>query len=101
MRSGANKLFGVIRDRGEFLLWLHEEESPTFKEMPEKYKDDFKQLDKLGIVYKRNNREMGIRWQRIRRLIERDTIGDTNIPADPQLLLEYLSIEATPQTSTV
>ncbi|HMP53567.1 MAG TPA: hypothetical protein PKD05_18605 [Candidatus Melainabacteria bacterium] len=89
MNSGANKLFGVISESHEFLSWLHNEEDPAIKEMPEEFKESFKQLDKLGIVYKRNNRSLGIRWQRLRKLIERDNTTGAALPYEPEELLQY------------
>ena len=43
MNNGANKLFGVISESHDFLSWLHNEEDPAIKEMPEEYKENFKQ----------------------------------------------------------
>ena len=98
MRSGANKLLDVIRESHRFLLWIHEKEDPEIKALPEEFKDDFKQLDKLGIVYKRNNRSLGIRWQRLRRLIERNTPAGSGLPCDPDALLKYFVGQTMPST---
>ena len=71
MNKSTNKIFGSIRECSDFLSWLHEREGVYIKEMPEKFKPECKQLQKLGIVYKRNNRNLGIKWIRLRRLMER------------------------------
>lgn len=73
MRNGQQKLLAVIQDCHEALEWLHGSEGTNLKEAPDEYVADLKQLDKLGIVYKRNNRSLGIRWQRLRKLAERGT----------------------------
>ena len=91
MNNGANKIFEVIRNNHEFLSWLNNEESPDIKEMPEEYKADCKQLQNLGIVYKRNNRSLGIKWQRLRQLISRH---DANAPFGQEDLIEYFAATA-------
>lgn len=91
MNNGANKIFEVIRNNHAFLSWLNSEESPDIKEMPEEYKADCKQLQNLGIVYKRNNRSLGIKWQRLRQLISRH---DANAPYEQADLIEYFAATA-------
>lgn len=71
MNKSTNKIFGKIRECGDFLSWLHKEEGIYIKEMPSSFKAECTQLQKLGIVYKRNNRNLGIKWIRLRRLLER------------------------------
>ena len=88
MNKGGNKIFDVIRSNHEFLSWLNSEESPDIKEMPDEYKADCKQLQNLGIVYKRNNRSLGIKWQRLRQLISRH---DKNAPFAQDALLNYFA----------
>lgn len=75
MNKSTNKVFGSIRECGDFLSWLYGREGVYIKEMPEKFKPECKQLQKLGIVYKRNNRNLGIKWIRLRRLLERSGIN--------------------------
>ena len=88
MSKGTNKIFGVIRGCHDFLTWLSDEEGASIKEMPEEYKSDCKQLQNLGIVYTRNNRSLGIRWQRLRQLISRH---DQNAPYKPEELIQYFA----------
>ncbi len=88
MSRGTNKIFDVIRNCHVFLTWLHGEDGVAIKEMPTEYKDDCKKLQDLGIVYKRNNRTLGIRWQRLRKLIERN---GTDIPYNSDELLSYIT----------
>ncbi len=89
---GENKIFGVIRDCHSSLKWLSQEEGISEKEAPEEHKENLKQLEKLGIVYKRNGRSLGIRWQRLRRLVERS--GSQGVPYEPADLVEYFAITA-------
>ncbi|MBZ0184825.1 MAG: hypothetical protein K8F91_01145, partial [Candidatus Obscuribacterales bacterium] len=72
------------------LDWVHGEESAQIKQAPEEFKDDLKRLDKLGIVYKRNNRSLGIRWQRLRKIVERNNHG-MSVPFEHDRVLEYFS----------
>lgn len=88
---GENKIFGVIRDCHGALTWLHKEEGIEEKQAPEQHKDNLKQLEKLGIVYKRNGRSLGIRWQRLRKLIERSSRGD-GVPYEPEDVLNYFAV---------
>lgn len=87
MSNGTNKIFNVIHGCRVFLKWLHREDVVEIKQMPEEYKTDCKKLLDLGIVYKRNNRTLGIRWQRLRRLVERN--GES-VPYDADELLSYI-----------
>ena len=87
MSGQTSKLFDVITDCHEFLSWLHDREGISIKEMPEEYKDECKQLQKLGIVYKRNNRNLGIKWQRLRKLIAR---RGAEVPYEREEMLSYL-----------
>jgi len=86
-----NKIFGVIRDCHESLSWLQASEGTDEKKAPEEHRDNLKQLEKLGIVYKRNGRSLGIRWQRIRKLIERSAHGSA-VPNNPQEMLDYFTV---------
>lgn len=88
MNRGTNKLFEVIRNCYEFLSWLHSEEKVTLKELPEKFKSDCKKMQDLGIVYRRNNMSLGIRFQRLRQLISKN---GQEIPYNPDLLMGYFA----------
>lgn len=69
---------------------VHLEDGAEVKQAPDELKDDIKRLDKLGIVYKRNNRSPGIRWQRLRKIVERNNTG-MNVPFEHERLLEYFA----------
>ena len=86
MNKSTNKIFNVIQDCGDFLSWLHDKEGIYIKEMPDEFKDDCKQLQKLGIVYKRNNRNLGIKWIRLRRLLER---SGASVPSSRDDIIDY------------
>ncbi|MGE0262069.1 MAG: hypothetical protein AB7V06_05210 [Candidatus Obscuribacterales bacterium] len=90
MRAGDQKLFGVIRECYPVLSWVHLEDGAEIKHAPDEFKDDIKRLDKLGIVYKRNNRSLGIRWQRLRKIVERNNTGII-VPLEHERLLEYFA----------
>lgn len=86
MNRGTNKIFDVIRNCYEFLSWLHANESATIKELPVEYKADCKKMQDLGIVYRRNNLSLGIRFQRLRQLILKT---GQDIPYNPDKLMGY------------
>lgn len=88
MNKGTNKLFDVIRNCYEFLSWLHAEDSVTIKELPEEYKTDCKKMQDLGIVYRRNNSMLGIRFQRLRQLISKT---GKDVPYNPDVLMGYFA----------
>ncbi|MBX9695562.1 MAG: hypothetical protein K2Z81_24475 [Cyanobacteria bacterium] len=91
---GESKIFGVIRECHSALKWLQSEEGIEEKQAPEEHRGNLKQLEKLGIVYKRNGRSLGIRWQRLRKLIERaDRHG--SVPFEPDDVLKFFAV-ATP-----
>lgn len=83
-------MFGVICECYQVLNWVNAEESVQIQQAPEEFKDDLKRLDKLGIVYKRNNRSLGISWQRLRKIVERNNHG-MSVPYEHDLVLEYFS----------
>ena len=87
MRDQKKSIFDVMTECSEFLSWLHVKEGISIKQMPERFKDECKQLSKLGIVYRRNNRSLGIKWQRIRRLLAR---RGTVLPLEKEELLSRL-----------
>ena len=91
MTYGDNKIFSVIRECHGALEWLSQEEGISDKSAPDGYKEDLKQLEKLGIVYKRNGRSLGIRWQRLRRLMERGARG-SEVPYEPAEILKYFAV---------
>lgn len=88
---GENKIFSVIRDCHSSLKWLSEEEGISDKEAPEEHRENLKQLEKLGIVYRRNGRSLGIRWQRLRRLVEKSARGQ-GVPYEPADIVEYFAV---------
>ncbi len=91
--QGDSKIFGVIRECHGALSWLRTEEGIEEKRAPEEHRDYLKQLEKLGIVYKRNGRSLGIRWQRLRKLIERSQRGGS-VPFEPDDVLKFFALVA-------
>ncbi len=73
------KLLGVLYPT---ISWLNEQGSVAISAVPVDHLDAIKQLERIGIVYKRNNRSYELQKIRLKKLLGNETlesIGQENI----------------------
>lgn len=61
----------VLRSHQTVLRWLSQQEPVDI--VPDAYVEPLQSLEKLGVVYKRNNRTFGLRRQRLRQILDRES----------------------------
>lgn len=81
-------LVRVLKDCSEALCWVKQSGMKT--DVPENLAPKVKQLENLGIVFKRNNKTFEIRRQRLRKLIANESKGAGAI-VELNALLEELA----------
>jgi len=67
----TSAILKVLLDCRPALRWLSQSE-PTDR-VPQRHKEHINQLERLAIVYKRNNRVLGVRRQRLKKLLARES----------------------------
>lgn len=78
------RLLGVLSPT---IFWLKEQGSVAITAVPANHLDAIKQLERIGIVYKRNNRSYELQKIRLKKLL-----GNTSIDT----LLEHEALECSP-----
>lgn len=70
---GNNKILKVLLTLAPTLSWLNQLGTIDTKEVPEKHTNALKQLEKLGVVNKRNNRSYAVSKRRLKRILENES----------------------------
>ena len=60
------------------IRWLSEAGPVNLQDIPREHEQKIQELDKLAIVFKRNNRTVELRRQRLRRVLEQESHGLTH-----------------------
>jgi hypothetical protein len=65
-----NKFLDLLRDCDNTLTWLSATEPVSVEEIPIQHAENVKSLEKVGVIYKRNNRYINLRRQRLKKIAE-------------------------------
>lgn len=79
----GSPILDVLEDSLAALTWVNTADSGV--SVPEAHTEKLKRLEKLGIIFKRNNTTFGLRKQRLRKLLEREA-GKVSIPEEVMAL---------------
>ena len=70
---GDNKILKVLVTLAPTLSWLNQLGTIDTREVPDQHIDALKQLEKLGVVNRRNNRSYEIKKQRLKRILDNES----------------------------
>lgn len=69
----TNNILDVLIKLAPLVKLLAELEPVDVADLPKEYANDLKQLENLGLVFRRNSRSCALQKQRLLKLIERET----------------------------
>lgn len=87
------KLLGTLSPT---ISWLNEKGCVDVASVPESHLEAIKQLERIGVVHKRNNRSYELQKIRLRKLLGTDTIEELTEQA-AQMALQMAQLAAMPK----
>lgn len=101
MFFGDSKILNVLSNLGQTLKWLVDSEPIVTDNIPEEHVDALKQLEKMGVVNKRNGRVYELKRQRLKRLLAHESRSLPQTVELEDIIAASMTVEPAPQSSVV